>query len=75
MPVKFKPGERTYTNNSQAVWQVLNTVWKQIKFEFPKTTKIETWVFLDDTMCSLVQDKTMWCQIPEDGSQYESRSH
>ena len=75
MPVTFKPGERTYTNSSQEVWQVLNTVWKQIKIEFPTTMKIKTWVFLYDMMCSLVQDGTMWCQIPEYGSQYESRSH
>jgi len=52
MPVTFKPGERTYTNSSQEVWQVLNTVWKQIKIEFPTTMKSKMWVFLDDMMCS-----------------------
>jgi hypothetical protein len=64
MTLTFKPGERTYTISSQEVWQVLNTVWKQTKIEFPTTIKIKTWVFLDDMMCSLVQDETMWCQIP-----------
>jgi len=55
MPVTFKLGESTFTNSPRAVWQVLNTVWKQIKFEVPKTMNITSWASLDDRVCSLVQ--------------------